>query len=144
MRRRASAYVALTDKRSVALRVGVVFGGLPELVVAAGADGIARKSSGESETQAFFPSRVSPTSLGTGYFSGTQSTGAGQSLNLVCLNVDKCFPAMRQMMQFGPVIGAASQQLGRFDGYHPHAAGVGSLWLLSYALPAAIHRFVTG
>lgn len=73
-----------------------------------------------------FSSPVSPTSLGTGYFSGTQSTGAGQSLNLDSLNEDKCFPAMRQMMQFGPVIGAASQQLGRFDGYLPHAAGVGS------------------
>lgn len=42
MRLRAFAYVALTDKRSVVLRVGVVVGGIPELVVAAGADGIAR------------------------------------------------------------------------------------------------------
>lgn len=54
----ASAYVALTYKRSVALRVGVVVGGIPELVVAAGADGIARKSSGESETQAFSLSSI--------------------------------------------------------------------------------------
>lgn len=116
---------SLTDKRSVALRVGVVVGGLPELVVAAGADGIATGSSGESETQAF-SSQVSPTSLGTGYLSGTQSTGARQKLKFRRLNGDKCFLSMRQMMQFEPVIGAASQQLGRFDGYLPHAAGAGS------------------
>lgn len=81
VRLRAFAYVALTDKRLVVLGVGVVVvGGIPELVVAAGADGLARVQAVRARHMPFFCSlAVSPISLGTGYLSGTQRTGARQS-----------------------------------------------------------------